>query len=278
MIPQLQKIFHSVIKSLEVLYVIENAKPCARILVFEDKLDDAVNFLNQNKIKTAISDFKVIKQNVQSEFYSDKSLKIPKNSAEKGYFFVYLSKNKETAEKAKLTEEKNDHKGLGLLFGYPGCCCEFFENNFNEKHTDLTLKALENSNGHEFAFYTNIAARHFDVNLLSHFPHSFECRPSIEIAKNNLKTIQKYSKQLAVMFSGVLQGVVVYTMDEGIFLLRKYEKIDNEIVYGDVLTTTKSKLYYLLSSNNKIEVIDKNSFVVSGISIKGPQYGLMVFT
>ena len=277
MIQRLQQFFHSITKSLEVLYIIEGNKPCARILVFEDEINKIINFLNENNLHSTISDFKVLKQNVQSEFYSDKSIKIPKNSAEKGYLFIYLSKNKATAEKAKTAEENNNHKELGLLLGYPECCCEFFEKNFSEKNTDLTLKVLESSDGYEFPFYSNIAARHFDVALLSHFPHSFECKPSIEIAKNNLKTIKKYSDQLAVMFSGILQGVVIYTMEEGIFLLRKYERINNEIIYSDILTTAKSKLYYLLSSNKQLKVIDKNSFNVSDISMKGPQYGVMVF-
>ena len=74
MIPQLQQIFHSLIKSLEILYVMEGAKPCARILVFEDEIDKVVDFLNKNEVYVEISDFKVLKQNVQSEFYSDKSI------------------------------------------------------------------------------------------------------------------------------------------------------------------------------------------------------------
>lgn len=278
MIQQLQQIFHSIIKSLEVFYVIEDAKPCARILVFEDELDKVTNFLNENNINATISDFKVLKQTVQSEFYSDKSIKIPKNAAEKGYFFVYLSKNKETAEKAKLMEEKNNHVEFGLLLGYPKCCCEFFKKNFNERNADLTLKSLENSIGFEFSFYNNIAARHFDVSLLSHFPHSFECKESISMAKNNLKIIQKYSKQLAAMFSGILRGVVIYTMEEGIFLLRKYEKNNNSIIYGDLLTTAKSKLYYLLSSNKELKIIDKNNCIVRDVNIKGKDFGLMIFT
>ncbi|MBI2647120.1 hypothetical protein HYW99_01470, partial [Candidatus Woesearchaeota archaeon] len=112
---------------------------------------------------------------------------------------------------------------------------------------------------------------------LSHFPHSFECKPSIEIAKNNLRIINKKSQPLVEIFSKILQSVVIYTMEEGIFLLRKNARIGNKIIYGDVLTTTKSKLYYLLSSNKLLEIVDKNSFVVSDINISGPQYGVMVF-
>ena len=79
------------------------------------------------------------------------------------------------------------------------------------------------------------------------------------------------------MFAGILQEIVVYTMEEGIFLLRKHEKINDGIVYGDILTTTKSKLYFLLSSNKKLKIIDKNSFWIDDINIKGPQCGIMVF-
>lgn len=278
MIPQLQQIFRSIIKSLEVLYVIEGAKPCARILVFEDELNKVVDFLSENNLDISISDFKVIKQGLQNEFYSDKSIKISKDSAEKGYFFVYASKSKDLVEKAKLMEEKSSHKELGLILGYPKCCCGFFEKNFNGKNTDLTLNVLENSNGYEFPFYTNIAARHFDIALLSHFPHSFECKPSVEIAKNNLKIIQKHSKQLAVMFSGILQGVVVYTLQEGVFLLRKHEKIDNEVIYGDILSTTKSKLYFLLNSNKKLKIADKSNFIIDDKNIGGEGYGIIIFT
>ena len=278
MIPQLQKIFHSITKSLEVLYVIEGAKPCARILVSEGELKRVSDFFDENKLCYEFSDFKVVKQAGSSEFYSDKSVKIPKNDSRDGYFFVYASKDKKIPNEAKAMEEKNNHKELGILLGYPKCCCEFFADNFNEKNTDLTLKTLKNSSGFEFDFYTNIAARHFDITLLSHFPHSFECNPSAEIAKKNLNIIHKHSKGLAEIFSGIMRSLVIYTSDEGIYLMRKHEKIKSGVLYGDMLSTAKSKLYFLLSSNKQLKITDKNSFAVSDVNISGENYGVMIFT
>ena len=277
MIPQLQQIFHSLIKSLEILYVMEGAKPCARILVFEDEQKKVKGFLDEKSLHYSISDFKVLKQALQSDFYSDKSIKVSKGDERKGNFIFYISKGKINAEKAKMAESENGHFSLGMELGYPQCCCDFFEKNFDENNTDLTLKSLQNSAGIEFPFYNNVAARHFDVSLLSHFPHSFHCRPSIEIAEKNLEVIEKYSKQLAVMFSSVLQSAVIYTTDEGIFLLRKYEKTNGGIIYGDVISTAKSKLYFLVSSNNKLKIIDKNNFFVNDVNIKGDNYGILLF-
>lgn len=48
-----------------------------------------------------------------------------------------------------------------------------------------------------------------------------------------------------------------------------------QIGYCDVLTTTKSKLYFLLSSSRKLRVIDKNNFVVGDVNIKGKDYGVI---
>ncbi len=295
---QLQKIFHSITKSLEVLYVVEGTKPCARLLVFEDELNKVIDFLKYNKIHTAISDFKVVKIYTQSDYYSDKSLKISKDDPKKGHYLVYLSQNKEVAEKAKMMEHEGMHKELGLILGYPLCCCNFFSNKFKEKSLDknlddmdLTLEILKNSDGYEFRFYNNICARHFDVTLLSHFPHSFNCKPSSEIAESNLKTLMNKSKEinkskessgLAELFTKILQSVVVYTPDQGIILLKKYqfEKISNEITYEDVLTTKKSKLYFLISSNNKLKIINKNHILMDNFDVKATkddQFGIMVF-
>jgi len=278
MIQELQKVFHSIIKSLEILYVMEDTKPCARILVFEDEQKKVKSFLDEKSLHYSISDFKVLKQAIQSDFYSDKSIKVSKGDGRKGNFIFYISKGKINGEKAKMAESENDHLSLGIALGYPQCCCDFFEKNFDENNTDLTLKSLQNSDGIEFPFYNNIAARHFDVSLLGHFPHNFKCLPSIEIAKKNLQVIEKYSKQLAVMFSSVLEGAVIYTMEDGIFLLRKYEKTKDGILYWDVISTAKSKLYYLVSSNDKLRIIDKNNFFVNDVNIAGNNCGIMLFS
>ncbi len=277
MIQELKKIFHSTIKSLEVLYVIEGTKKCARVLVFEEEINKVKGFLNGKGIFYEISDFKVIKQNVQSEFYSDKSIKISQNSNQKGHYFFYISKAGNLAEMAKAAEADSNHAELGLILGYPKCCIDFFAENFNENNSDLTLDILRNSEKMEFLFFNNICARHFDISLLSHFPHSFDCKPSIEIAKSNLKIIGKHGRKTASMFENILRSAVIYTIDEGIFFLRNYKKINTKIIYNDILECARTKLYYLLSSSKMLEIKGKNHFSVGGESIGGEGFGIMVF-
>ena len=274
---ELQKNLRSIIKSLEVFYVVAGDKPCSRILLHEDELEKVIVFLKEFGLYIQVSDFKVAKRNTQSEFYSDLSIKLPNDANEKGYLFVYLSKDKRIAIDAKLAEQFQDHKKLGMLLGYPKCCREFFDKNFGDKDADLTLKTLENSQGFAFPFYTNIGARHFDMSLLGHFPHSFDCEPSIDIARNNLKTLKENFPALADFLVRNLSAAVVYTSNDGIFLLTGHRLEADELNYSEVFTTTKSKLYYIPSSNNKLKIIDKNSFIVNDIAIHGKEYGVMVF-
>ncbi|HLG25111.1 MAG TPA: hypothetical protein VI564_09335 [Candidatus Nanoarchaeia archaeon] len=278
MIQELQRNFHSITKSLEILYVLEKTKPCARIMVLESEVEKTGRFLDSNNLKYSVSEFKVLKQNLQSDFYSDKSIKIEKSEPRPGYFFLYISNDGKICADAKKAEEENDHKRLGIILGYPKCCCDFFEKNFSEKTTDLTLAALKNSEGFEFPFYTNIAARHFDINLLSHFPHSFQCPDSINMAKSNLKIIEKHSLDIAKLFCSILQSAVIYTLEEGVFLLRKYEKADNKLIYGDVVSLTKSKLYFLVSSNKELTINSSSDFIINEVNIKGEYYGIMIFS
>ena len=282
MFPALQKQFHSITKSLDVLYVLEGVKPCSRIMAHEDELSGILNFFKENKISAVSSDFKVLKQNAQSRSYSDKSIKLTKDYPGKGHFFVYLSKD--SPETAKKAEAENDHMKLGLELGYPECCCGFFAKNFSEKSTDLTLAILKNSEGFEFPYWTNIAARHFDINLLSHFPCSFNCEESIKIAENNLEIIKKHSIELASIFEKTLKNGVLYTESNGIFILKDIKKMDNtnnktniEIQFNDILTTTANELFRLLQSNKKLEIIGKNKIKINDINIEGEDKGFMVF-
>ena len=274
MLRSLKNTFKSAIKSLEILYVLENSKPCARILANEDELKKIFDCLHNNSLEFSISNFKLKKINNEG-YYSDKSVKIRKDSLEKGYFILYISKVKELCEKAKAYEENGMHFELGMVLGYPKCCCKFFSENFNEDNYDLTLNILKNSGGFEFPFYANIAARHFDVSLLSHFPCSFNCKYSINIAKENLEIIKGYSIQKAEIFENIMKSAVLYTQN-GIFLLKNHKKAGNEIGFEDVLATAKDKLYNELMANKKIGIVDKNKIKVGNNEVANT--GLMVFT
>jgi len=62
MTPILKDIFKSTIKSLEILYVLEGAKPSARIMVSEKDEAQVEGFVSQKGLSYVKSNFKVVKQ------------------------------------------------------------------------------------------------------------------------------------------------------------------------------------------------------------------------
>ena len=117
MIELLCQKFGSFSKAMDILYVLEGSKPCARIMIFEPQYRDLSTFLESKRLCVERSNFKVVKSEVDN--YSDKGEKIPGNSPKQGYYFAYIAKNREIANKAKESEDTGDHAELGLLLGYP---------------------------------------------------------------------------------------------------------------------------------------------------------------
>ncbi len=277
MLNELIKNFKTLTKSLEILYVIEDIKPVSRILIKEKEISQTNNFLKKYNLKTTLSDFKITNNIDANRTYSDKGMRINKNSIIPGKFFMYISKSIELAEQAKQQEEKNNHLELGRLLGYPKCCREFFEKNFpieSIKNNDYTLTTLKNSIGFKFPFYTNIAIRHLDLTLLSHFPCSFNCEESIKIAKSNLNTIKKHSDNHNIITS-MLKEAVIYT-SKGVFLLKNTRLGDNKLFYEKTIGPENNGIYHSLKSSADLEIINKNNIKIKNQVLQ--DIGFMLFS
>jgi len=276
MLEELQTIFDSTIKALDVLYVLEDIKPVSRIMLKEENYQPTIKFLEQINLFQEISNFKVEK--TDNTDYSDKGVKLPLTSEKKGSYFLYISKNKELTEKAKNFEEKGEHYSLGIILGYPECCSRFFHENFpmeSKKNNDYVFPALKNSNGFRFPFHTNIIARHLDLNLISHFPCNFNCKASITIANKNLECIKKHSAEISKVIEGMLKGAVIYTQKRELFLLRNFNIEKNKLFYNNIISNTNNELAVKLKQNKAIEIINKNSIKIGNEELK--DIGFMVF-
>tara|TARA_Y100000310_G_scaffold335029_3_gene416087 strand:+ start:612 stop:1391 length:780 start_codon:yes stop_codon:yes gene_type:complete len=246
----IQKTCISHIKSLEILYLLHNVKPAARIMVHDAKIEKYKQLMHELNLQCALSDFKIQKQLATN--YSDKGTTTTSNQP--GYRFMYIAHDHATIHNLKNLEAQQNHEDLGLALGYPKCCCTFFQHHFtthSKKSNDYTLLTLNNSQGKTFPYQTNIAARHFDHALISHFPCNFNCKPSIKIANTNKNLLKKEAPELLEEIEKDLKTAVVYNEREGIFLLYRATIKNNIINYNGLKGTKKSELYQKLVNNNQ---------------------------
>jgi len=280
MIDGLRQVFSNNTRSLELLYLINDIKPAVRLDANGIELKKIKGFCNENSLYLEVSDFKAIKTADEGKgSYSNIVRRVPIDYSGDGLYHTYLSKDKNKAKFLKLLESRNDDKAVGQILGYPECCIDFFIRNRENQQkiqNDYILPILSNSDGLEFPFYNNYAARYFDVTLLGHFPHSFNCEESIKIAKRNLECIKKYSEELANRFVAMLKCPVLYTEKNGIFLFENYQFKNNILQFNGVKSTINNELLSLLNKNKKIEIIDKNKIKINGEIIEG--MGFMLFS
>jgi len=278
MIQELKQKLGSLLKALDVFYVIKDLKPCSRIMVKEEMYEKVKSILNEYKLFVSKSEFKVLR--LDDGNFSNKGERIDLSDERKGYYFVYFSKDKNLIDKAKEYEEKDDHINLGLSLGYPKCCCEFFAKNYKsekERFNDYILAGLRDSEGFVFPFYNNFAIRYFDFSLLSHFPCNFKCEESIKIAKKNLDAIEKDSNEYFASLRDMLKSAVVYTENYGVFVLREPKIEGSTVKYGAVIGDKDNQLAKSLVKFKKFEVIGKNHIKVGGEDIKTKNLGFMFF-
>lgn len=269
MIDELTAVFKSMTKALDVLYVIEDVKGVSRIMA--EDINEYKAVFDQHGLKFVVSDFKISKEIDENQF-SNKGVK-----SKEGSSFVYISKSKDKAVEAKKAEADGDHKKLGRLLGYPDCCIDFFVKEFPKQSkgkNDYVLASLDESEGFVFPFYNNVAARHLDLALISHFPCNLKCSKSVEIAEQNLKIIAKHSTDIARVINGMLKSGVLYT-DNGIFLLRDHRLENNNISYNKIFSDVSNDFYKRLKNSNKIRIINKNTIELDNDKIEN--VGVMVF-
>lgn len=275
----LKNIFNRNQKIFEVLYLYHDLKDVARLSISEEKLETMKNICKIFNLKFETQDYKIkfIVDKGKGSF-SNTLKRVPKGF-NSGLHLVYISKNEEKTKKAKKFENNENSMKFGELLGYPECCTKFFKENKREqskKQMDFVLPALDKLE--PFPYVNNVCFRYFGPEILSHFPCSFDCEKSKELGSKYLEIIEKYNPELEEYYTNELKSFVLYTEYSGVFASSNYAFDGETIKYDNLKMTTKnSKFYPLLSKNNEIECIDYNKFKIGNKTIKGRNYGILIF-
>ncbi|MDO8481110.1 MAG: hypothetical protein Q7S65_04825 [Nanoarchaeota archaeon] len=272
MLDTLTKITGSVAKALDIFYVAQGVKPCARILLDKKEL---LTWLKDNKLWFATSEFRVLPFADPSRGYSDTG-----RVGDRGFPVLYIAKDQDTVMQAKRSEKS--YQELGRILGYPACCCEFYAKHAAEaakQGNDFTLFTCRNSSGTEFFWQNNNCLRCFDATLLSHFPCSFSCQQSASIAMRNLSTIQKHDPELALQIEGMLRGIVIYAKGVGVYKIRPLKKEGNKTAYKpqEVLASAKNSFTALVKMNTELTIKEKSRFLVGKTEVDDQDTFVMVF-
>jgi len=273
----------------EIILVHGGVKPSTRITLSGSQLKSFQEFSREYGLYITESDHKVIaKGDTGKGGWKNKVLGIVDKNSKEGDPSYYIARSKEMVDEAKDAEFLDSNK-FGQSLGYPKCCQEFFKQYFilaNKKQCDFVLYTLsETKEDYPYDFYNNYASRYFGYSLLSHFPCSFNCKESSNLAKNYYEMLKKYSKKWANTFLYCQKSAIIYTEYRGIFLLKNFELDGNVLRYGDsywLYSTIINKNLHILNGANNILINSKNNFSARKgervlKNFRGENVGLMIF-
>ena len=251
------EVFGSMIKGLEVFFVLKNLKPVSRIELGDDVIKNVSMYAERLGLSVIISDFKFVTTK------DGMAMMLPISSPMKGKSFVYFSKDIDKAIKAKEAETALDHETFGELLGYPPCCRKFFIQYYEDAakmHDDYTLIALDAS---EFCdWHLNVSLHYFDVRIIGHFPCSFDCKHSLELAKHMYASLFRHNPTVASYLKKRLQTVVLYDDATGVHVFEGLKKNGQIFLYDKVLLTSPNPLYDVLKHGNNLMLFNKHQFKV----------------
>jgi len=275
MIVQLQKVLANVTRSMEVFFVMQGVKPCIRIAVKEQMADSVEALCHVNDLYFEKSNSKIAMEFNGS--YSTKGKWLKPDSELLGYFFYYIAKSKDIAQKAKAYEQSLNYKKFGEVLGYPDCCIEFFVKNKPEeeqKKNDYVMPALENSSDYVFPYQNNVFVRYFDLAIVSHVPHSFSCGRSSIIAEKNLELLREKEKRIYDHAINLMKSAVIY-LDAGIILLKGKRTGSDVFKFNKIIASQPSRISRfldesLLNGKNIIKILDNKAFELNNVRLNHP--------
>jgi hypothetical protein len=188
--------------------------------------------------------------------------------ANHGACMIYVGIRPEDVLAAKNYEHSQNDCGLGESLGIPGCCVKMYIDSIEraeQKQNDYLEFTLANTRSeYPHNHWNNIAAQYFGYGLLSHYPCSFDCIPSADLAQKIHQILADYSRKFADMFLRYHQKNYIYTEFDGIFCLSGSTFEGGSIYYdpSKIEVTLDSVLASVLRSGNHIRVKGKHHFQV----------------
>ncbi len=191
------------------------------------------------------------------------NLIIPKNAVHK-YPTISIAKNHSlyiSIKKKELSELINsdlnrDDEKMGSLLSIPSCCIKFFcDNYFSAYKNNLDfIPIIFNNTIGKNNYWCNIISQYFNYSLISHFPCSFNCSKTIDIAKKNYLLLKENNINDHTQFLNSHKSHYIYTVKDGIAKIKYPYKLKySKIIESDSLefANSNSKLRKLF--DNKIE-------------------------
>lgn len=174
-----------------------------------------------------------------------------------------------------------DHLRFGEVLGYPDCCIDFFKS-YNKAGISTPYESYKKTKG-KFSYYCNNILNAFSYSYIHHYTCSFNCKKTIELAKEIEKEIFKeepdFVKQIkiestrplivfgernAYVFDGTITNDMIKYRDVKFVGMPEHNRYEKKLRCGNKIRV-KEDLIEIYSNDKVIDFIQKpeDAFLLS---------------
>lgn len=185
-----------------------------------------------------------------------------------GFFNIYIATDPERARRAHDAEESADDAAFGSALGTPACCSAFYDavkDLAAKEQNDFFPFSAANTAERSPHALLNLGAQYFDASLVSHFPCSLHCAPSIEIARSNARLMYRYDPMWLTETLELLNHGCLYTEYHGVYLLPEARCHDRGVVTfraQGLRGTSDARLYRALATSRSLHLATSRSIAL----------------
>jgi hypothetical protein len=202
---------------------------------------------------------------------------IPRGTKDEALAVLYIGVDAEFAQGAEAAELNKELELVGLLFGYPKCCSEFFTRN-NGYSEDRTPACIPDP-GPFPSILNPVLAELYGFRLPFHFVCSPRCTDSLTIAKRRLNYLQRYAPSISTI--GTLgAGIALYGPTIGASLVTRYQQIGPNTYTLEEVVTSNKKAKQLFSGKNAplIQLHSVHDFEIENSRFTDERYFAAIFS
>lgn len=188
--------------------------------------------------------------------------------AGQGFFNIYIAADPERARRAHDAEESDDDAAFGSALGTPSCCSAFYDavkDLAAQEQNDFFPFSAASATERSPHALLNLGAQYFDASLVSHFPCTLRCGPSIDIAQANARLMHRYDPTWLAETLDLLNHGCLYTEYHGVYLLpdaRCDERGAVTFRARGLKGTSDARLYRALAMSRSLHVATPSSIAL----------------
>lgn len=260
-------------QTIEMFQVAAHAKPSSRIKVSRVRLGLVAKLAAELELAYVVGYDEIIPRAVAGRTgFSEWSTRTPITAASADSSYVYVARDRRTAERLRRVDELNDVAETGALLGYPTCCIRSFE--VLPRDCDPVLQRYVTRN--RISWYMNVSLLCFDRALISHVPCGPTCEKSLDLAASAYGLLFDLSRDIAMHHAMILASHVVHTQMFGVVAFHAEVRNGERLVIRKVAADPLSALDTVICPG--VSVRDEgNGISIGNVFLDGVTTALLWF-